>query len=56
MDDLTEKLGVSDLDTVYNTVYLRAMGIRFDEEAADSQDSDQGFSFLTAAWAFLQEL
>lgn len=52
MDDLTEKLGVSDLDTVYNTVYLRAMGIRFDEEAADSQDSDQGFSFLTAAGVF----
>lgn len=49
MNDLCLQLQVHELDTMYNTVYLNALGISFDSEAADIEVSDQGFSFLTAA-------
>lgn len=49
MDDLVSSLQVHELDTIYNVTYLRALGIPYDEEAADTEASDQGFSFLTAA-------
>ena len=49
MDDLVSRLHVHELDTIYNVTYLRALGIPYDEEAADTEVSDQGFPFLTAA-------
>lgn len=49
MDDLVSTLQVHELDTMYNTVYLDAMGIRYDTEAADIAVSDKGFTFVLAA-------
>lgn len=49
MDDLVSRLHVHELDTIYNVTYLRALGIPYDEEAADTEVSDQGFPFLTVA-------
>ncbi|MEM1486222.1 ABC transporter permease [Oscillospiraceae bacterium PP1C4] len=48
MDDLTQKLQVHELDTMYNTPYLNAMGISYNAEAADIT-SDDGFPFMLAA-------
>lgn len=49
MDDLVSVLHIHELDTVYNTVYLDAMGIPYDTDAADTELSGQGFSLLSAA-------
>ena len=49
MDDLVSTLQVHELDTMYNTVYLDAIGIRYDTEAADIAVSDKGFTFVLAA-------
>lgn len=49
MDDLVPTLQVHELDTMYNTAYLDAMGIRYDAEAADIAVSDEGFTFVLAA-------
>lgn len=49
MDDLTQKLQVHELDTMYNTPYLNAMGISYSAETADIEASDDGFPFMLAA-------
>ncbi len=50
MDDLIDTLSVHELDTMYNTVYLEALGIDYkSEEGAEGFGSDQGFSLLAAA-------
>lgn len=49
INDLVSALQIHDLDTMYNTVYLDALGIRYDAEAADTAVSDEGFSFMWAA-------
>ncbi len=50
MDDLTASLNIPALDTLYNTPYLDALGVRYSAEAADTADSSgEGFSFLLAA-------
>lgn len=49
MQDLCTELEVHELDTIYNTIYLNALGISFDSETADIDLSDQGFSFLIIA-------
>lgn len=49
VDDLTASLKIHELDTLYNTVYLDAVGIDYDAEAADMTVSDEGFSAVTAA-------
>lgn len=49
MDDLTVSLKIHELDTIYNVVYLEALGIRYDEESADTELSSQGFSYMLAA-------
>lgn len=49
MNDLVSRLQVHELDTIYHVTYLRALGIPYDEKAADTESSDQGFSFLLAA-------
>jgi len=49
VNDLISALQIHELDTLYNTVYLDAMGIRHDAEASDITVSDEGFSFLLAA-------
>lgn len=49
MDDLVSTLQVHELDTMYNTVYLDAIGIRYDTEATDIAVSDKGFTFVLAA-------
>ncbi len=49
MDDLVSALHVHELDMMYNTVYLDAMGIPYDADAADTELSGQGFSLLSSA-------
>lgn len=49
MDNLTQKLQVPELDTMYNTPYLNAMGISYSAETADVEASDDGFPFMLAA-------
>lgn len=46
INELCDQLEVHELDTVYNTVYLKALGISFESDKADTEVSDQGFSFL----------
>ena len=48
MNDLLSSLEVHELDVLYNTPYLDALGIRCDK-GGETEVSDQGFSFLTAA-------
>lgn len=49
MDDLILTLSVHELDTLYNVVYLEALGIRYDGEKVDTELSGQGFSYMLAA-------
>lgn len=49
VDDLAAQLALHPLDTMYNEVYLKALGIPYDAQAADSAYSDEGFSFLLLA-------
>lgn len=49
MNDLIRKLGIHELDTLYNIPYLNALGIYYDQEAADTDLSDSGFSWMLAA-------
>ncbi|HBN55358.1 MAG TPA: hypothetical protein DD414_01145, partial [Lachnospiraceae bacterium] len=49
MDDLIEGLSVHALDTMYNVLYLEALGIRYDVDKADTELSGQGFSFMLAS-------
>lgn len=49
MDSLISGLQVHELDTMYNTVYLDAMGIRYRTEASGLEVSDAGFSILPTA-------
>ncbi len=50
MDSLVSAMDIHPLDTTYNILYLDALGIRYDSEAADVADaSDKGFSYLLAA-------
>lgn len=49
MNDLISDLGVHELDTMYNTTYLNALGIHYDTESADVETSDAGFSFMRMA-------
>ena len=50
MDSLVSAMDIHPLDTTYNILYLDALGIRYDSEAADVADaSDEGFSYLLAA-------
>lgn len=50
MDDLTATLRVPELDTLYNTPYLDALGVRYSKTAADVADVTQnGFLFMLAA-------
>ena len=50
MDNLVSAMDIHPLDTTYNILYLDALGIRYDSEAADVADaSDEGFSYLLAA-------
>lgn len=51
MDDLSASLNIHPLDSLYNIPYLYAAGIRYSEEAADSDMTldDSGFSFLLLA-------
>lgn len=49
MNDLISDLKVHELDTMYNTTYLNALGIHYDTESADIETSDAGFSFMLAA-------
>lgn len=49
IDDLAFTLQIHELDTMYNTPYLDAMGIHYDAEAADIAVADEGFSFILAA-------
>lgn len=53
MDDLTARLQLPPLDTMYNVVYLEALGIPYDAQAADSAYSDAGFPFLLLAGALV---
>ncbi len=48
-DSLIWGLRVHELDTMYNTVYLDAMGIRYRTEASGLEVSDTGFSIMPAA-------
>jgi len=47
VNDLIAAFDIHELDTIYNTPYLDALGIRCDDGGADV--SDQGFSFMLAA-------
>lgn len=49
MDDLAETLQVHELDTMYNTTYLDALGIPYDKKFVDTDSSDDGFSFMLLA-------
>ena len=49
MDDLVSTLQVHELDTMYQTTYLNALGIEYSPEAADYEVSDEGFAFMLAA-------
>lgn len=49
MDDLIAKLQVHELDIMYNTSYLNAVGISYNTEAAEIETSDVGFPFLLTA-------
>lgn len=49
MNDLIEKLNIHELDTMYNAVYLNALHISYDVQAADTEFSDEGFSFTLFA-------
>ncbi len=48
MDELYESLNIHPLDSLYNIPYLNAAGIRYSDEAADSDMTldDDGFSYL----------
>lgn len=47
VDDLNESLHIHELDTSYNIAYLNAMGIDYNSDDEDIDDS--GFSFMTVA-------
>lgn len=47
IDDINSKLQIHELDTSYNKVYLNAMGIPYNANSEDTNDS--GFSFMTVA-------
>lgn len=49
MDDLVTTMNVPELDTLYNTPYLDALGIRYSKTSADISVSDGGFPFMLAA-------
>lgn len=49
VNDLVVDLKIHELDTLYNTVYLDAAGIKYDAEAADVDVSDEGFGIMTLA-------
>lgn len=49
VNDIIEKLDIHELDTMYNTIYLNALHIPYDAEAADTEFSDEGFSFTIFA-------
>lgn len=51
IDDLTGTLSVHELDTLYNTIYLEALGIDYGakEKGAEMASADQGFLLLMAA-------
>lgn len=53
MDDIAEKLEIHELDTIYNQLYLNALGIRYrgEHDHADLADGmdDTGFSYMMLA-------
>ncbi len=49
MDSLIDSLKVHELDTMYNAVYLDALGIFYEAEKGDVEASAEGFSFLLLA-------
>lgn len=49
MDALSQELHIPQLDCLYHTTYLRALGIDYSAEAADTDTHDTGFSFLVLA-------
>ncbi len=49
MDELIEALSVHELDVLYNTIYLDALGIAYQTEEEEGLRSDQGFWLLSAA-------
>lgn len=46
VDDLVERLEIHELDTLYNQLYLNALGIRYSADEDDTMLDDDGFSFL----------
>lgn len=54
MDDLVSTMDIPALDTLYNTPYLDALGVRYSKAAADVADvSQSGFPFMLAAGALV---
>lgn len=56
IDDFITKLQVHELDTLYNTVYLDAVGISYREQSTDITFSDDGFPFMLLAGIFVGTL
>lgn len=58
MDDLSARLKIHELDTLYNIPLLNAQGISYDSEAADSQLAvdDTGFSWILAVGVLVAAL
>lgn len=54
--DIAAALELHELDTMYNTVYLDALHIPYDREAADTNFSDEGFSFTLFAGVLIGAL
>lgn len=49
IDNIVENLNIHELDIMYNTIYLDALGIPFKTEVANADVSDTGFSFMMMA-------
>ena len=49
IDDLNRQFGMHPLDTLYNQVYLNALGISHDGEDDGGSLSDEGFPYIIAA-------
>lgn len=53
VDDLRERLGIHELDTLYNHPYLKALGIRYNEDEDSTMLDDDSFSFLMFVGVFI---
>lgn len=56
VDDLVQTLGIHELDIMYNTPYLNALGIDCDAGGAKDALSDEGFPLMTAAGVMVDGL